>query len=100
MENIIAQSDFLILVEEYQALGILNKLSDSEAERLIEILELAQSNSLLNYLIQEVDVYLANKLNLLNSDCLYHYENQRAKLREYLESKLEDKLFNQTQLFN
>lgn len=100
MKNIIAQSDFLIPVEEYQYLGTLDKLSDSEADRLIEILELAQSNSLLNYLIQEVDIYLADKLNLLDFDCLHYYENQRAKLREYLETKLEDKLLDQTQLFN
>lgn len=100
MKNIIAQSNFLILVEEYQALGTLDKLSNLEADRVIEILELAQSDPLLNYLIQEVDIYLANQLKFLDFDCLHYYENQRAKLREYLETKLEEKLINQTQPFN
>jgi hypothetical protein len=100
VKNIIAQSNFLILVEEYQALGTLDKLSNLEADRVIEILELAQSDPLLNYLIQEVDIYLANQLKFLDFDCLHYYENQRAKLREYLETKLEEKLINQTQPFN
>lgn len=81
---------FKELAKEYHYLGTLTELSDADAERLDKILEIAESNQDFSDILQEVDWTLANELNLLDEASLHYYEDQQAKLREYLEIKLEN----------
>jgi len=52
------------LIKEYSELATRSKLSDSEAERMSEILEKAQSDDVLSLLINEVDSLTFQELNL------------------------------------
>ena len=78
------------LVDEYKSIRLLPELPDSEADRLDEILEIAESNPWLSHLIDEADLEIARQLNLLDQDSINYYEDKQAKLREYLEAELEN----------
>lgn len=56
-------------------------LSEEEADRIAEILQLAQSDSLLDFLINEADHFLAHHLDLIDESFI---KNDQAKLREFL----------------
>lgn len=74
------------ILKEYCHLASRQHLSDPEAERLVEILTLAESDGHLDFWINEADHFLAHELNLVSDEVIYTYENQQAKLREYLSS--------------
>ncbi|NES20706.1 MAG: filamentous hemagglutinin N-terminal domain-containing protein [Symploca sp. SIO3E6] len=76
------------LVLEYARLAARSELSELEAERMGEILELAESDDLLSILINEVDYFVFQELNLLDEDSIYHYENQKARIKEFIEPRL------------
>jgi hypothetical protein len=77
------------LAQEYEKISVLENLSNLEADRLVEILEIAESNSQLNSLISEIDFCLAFKKGYLNENSINYYESQRAKLRESLKINLD-----------
>ncbi len=72
------------IVREYARLSALSTLSDVEAERLAEILELALDDDVLDFLINEAEIFLAHEQNLLDEDSIHYYKDQQAKLSEYL----------------
>lgn len=98
MKDVIVQEDILIQavryfaesqeLREYCKLACRSSLSEQEAERLAEILELAELDALLNFWISESDYLIAHELNLLDEAGIYQYRNQQARLREYLDTQL------------
>ena len=85
---------WLTLAQEYHRLGTRKRLSDSEADRLEKILEMAESNLDLSHLLDEVDVRIGHELNLLDEDSISYYEDQRAKLRKSLKIKQDNEELN------
>jgi murein L,D-transpeptidase YcbB/YkuD len=77
--------DYTNLVREYCQLAVRPTLCESEAERLEEILELAESESWLDFWLNEADHFLAHELDLTDRESIYVCENQQAKLREYIQ---------------
>lgn len=64
-------SDYKQIAKEYYELASLIEISDYAAERMIQILEAAQTDGNLNFIINEIDYIIAQKNNLLNQeDCL------------------------------
>lgn len=60
-------------------------LSDAEADRLADILKLAETDGLLDFWIHEVDHLLAHELKLTDAQNLQRLEDQQAQLLERLE---------------
>ena len=77
------------LAQEYQRIGFLKQISDSEAERLEEILEVAELNPELNSLLNEIDLRIAHKQGLLNPENMSYLEDQRNKLLKNIEYEME-----------
>jgi len=69
------------VVLEYYQLASVKYLSDTQANRLAEILNLAQKNETIDFCITQADYFINEKLNLIDKDEL---KNKQAKLREYL----------------
>ncbi|WP_088888840.1 peptidoglycan-binding domain-containing protein [Leptolyngbya ohadii] len=77
------QNDLL----EYMHLASRSNLSETEADRLEEILRKAESDEILNSWLNEVDYLLNQRLDLLNEQHIESYKDQQAWLREYLGSQ-------------
>lgn len=77
------------IVLEYGELAARQKLSDHEADRMEEILTLANDDSALSFWIDEVDHCLGHRLGLLDEEDLIYYKNQQVMLREYLEALID-----------
>lgn len=71
------------LAQAYYRLASRPELTDEDVQQMDEVLEKAESDSVLNFLIGEMDYLLAKRLSLLSEEALEH-ENQQAWLREYL----------------
>jgi hypothetical protein len=69
------------IVREYCHLATLNNLSEQEQERMVEILKVAEVDSILDFWINEADHFIGHKLDLI---CENSCKNQQARLREYL----------------
>lgn len=67
----------ICLVEEYIKLSKLSFLSDSESERISEILTLAMDNELLNSLIREAEQILYSDFDAFDSA---YYQKQMSKV--------------------
>ena len=72
------------LIQEYSKLANLPELSESNAERMGEILEMAESDDLLYYWIEKIDEEISEKLGLFSEENLDYYENQKAKIKEFI----------------
>lgn len=86
LEDILAKSTPTIMniVREYYQLRVLSSLSNQQADRIGEILELTNTNQILNVWITEVDHAVGHERNLLDQACRASYKDQQALLREYL----------------
>ncbi len=71
-------------IKEYYKLAKCPNISELEAERMGEILELAQHNECLSILVNEVDYLVSKELDLLDKDSIYSYNNQEARIKEFL----------------
>ncbi|MEO0687370.1 MAG: hypothetical protein AAFY76_20560, partial [Cyanobacteria bacterium J06649_11] len=69
------------VVLEYYQLASVKYLSETQANRLAEILNIAQINPTVDFWITKADSFINEKLNLIDKDEL---KNKQAKLREYL----------------
>ncbi|MEL6457434.1 MAG: hypothetical protein AAFQ91_04165 [Cyanobacteria bacterium J06621_15] len=69
------------VIMEYYQLASVKYLSDTQANRLAEILNIAQKNPIVNFWIIQADYFINENLNLIDKDEL---KNKQAKLREYL----------------
>lgn len=84
LDDLYHENDIFVTITEYYKLAICPELSQLEAERMGEILELAQSNESLSILVNEIDYLVAQELNFLDKDSIHHYENQEARIKEFL----------------
>ncbi|MEA5573040.1 hypothetical protein [Calothrix sp. UHCC 0171] len=72
------------LIQEYFQLALLETLSESEAQRILEIIEMAQHDEFLSFWLNEADHLIGHQLNLIDeNEC----KNQQAILQEYLDAK-------------
>ncbi|MEC4989031.1 MAG: peptidoglycan-binding domain-containing protein [Oscillatoria sp. PMC 1068.18] len=81
----------LLLVKKYSQLASLTTLSELQEEELLNILKEAESDGLLDFWIHEIDHILAHQLGLTNGNTMKNFDNQQAKMREYLEITLTHK---------
>ena len=75
--------ELMSTIREYYRLRSLPNLSEQQADRIGEILELATTNRDVDFWITEVDHALGHHLGLLDESCRQSYQNQQALLREY-----------------
>jgi hypothetical protein len=76
--------DYRGLLVVYFYLASKDKLSESEAEYLGQILELAESDAKLALLMNEVDEFTYQDLEYFKSEHLYGLENERARVLEII----------------
>ena len=72
------------LIQEYSKLANLPELSESNADRMGEILEMAESDDLLSFWIEKIDEEISERLGLFSEENLDYYENQKARIKEFL----------------
>lgn len=77
--------DYKDVIHEYCTLSVQPALTDTQAERLAEILQKSQSEPLLSFWIDEADHILAHALGLLNKEFV---EKQQCKLEKKIDSQL------------
>lgn len=75
---------------DYCQLALKQEPSDDEADYLAAIYTEAESDSVLNFLITEMDQLLAERLDLLDARTINKHGDQQAWLREHLEQSLFD----------
>ena len=73
------------LLAEYYKLTLKEELTDAEAARLERIYTKAEASPLLNFLINELDYIVNQRLGLLTISAVENYKDQQAWLREHLE---------------
>jgi hypothetical protein len=85
-ESVLEQSssDVMKLALEYARLASLPQLSEKDANRLEEILAIANHIDILNFWITEVDHILGHHLDLLDEDNRESYQDQQALLKDYV----------------
>ena len=76
----------IALVKEYSAIASQPRLSEADANRLAEIIRLAEDNGCLEFWINEVDHFLAHELEFQTGQTIYPFEteNQKIVLSEHL----------------
>jgi Putative peptidoglycan binding domain len=84
------RSDCPDMVWEYCRLAAQKQLSEADADRLHEILVMAESDGWLDFWLNEADHFLAHELSLTSQISIHNFENQQARLREYLHNQLEE----------
>ncbi|MBD3886265.1 peptidoglycan-binding protein [Phormidium tenue FACHB-886] len=72
------------VLKTYYALSIKPELTEIEADCLEEILEKAETDNGLNFLLNEIDYLIGQKLGLQDEDHVNSYRDQKAYLREHL----------------
>lgn len=72
------------LINEYKRIGITKFPSDTDYDRLSEILAIAESDCALADLICKADLEIADELKLINEDSIRHSEEVRTKLARRL----------------
>ncbi|MBD1848279.1 hypothetical protein H6F89_34015 [Cyanobacteria bacterium FACHB-63] len=77
------------VLKEYYKLGCLSTLTEAEEDRLQEILEEAQKDSMLDALIDEVDHILGHELGLIDEKFV---QQQQGKLKSTIDSRWMDHL--------
>ena len=80
----IVREKFLFL--EYSKLANLPELSESNAERMGEILEIVKSDYFLSSLIEKIDS-IYEKIGLLKRQNFDHYKNQKPRVKEFMPVK-------------
>ncbi|MDJ0708433.1 MAG: hypothetical protein QNJ46_34620 [Leptolyngbyaceae cyanobacterium MO_188.B28] len=98
MDNVTIQESLLKykeLVYEYCALAVKCTLTDEAADRMVEILQKAESEPLLSFLIDEADHLVAHELGLIDGQLI---NQQQAKLQQRIETNWIDQLLLDIQL--
>ena len=80
MDGLVQQSlKYRKIIYEYCTLASQRSLTQRQADRLEEILQNAQSDYWLGFLIDEADHILAHKLGLINKHFIQHQQNELKK---------------------
>ncbi|ASC71697.1 hypothetical protein XM38_026510 [Halomicronema hongdechloris C2206] len=79
-------SQYLARIHEYCALAVRSHLSEADANRLGELLTMAETDGHLDFWIHEADHFLDHALGLSSETRVYAFinENLKARLRELL----------------
>ena len=77
------------ILQEYYDLAVRCDLSELEAERMVQILQLAEEDDILSFWLNEIDYLLSEEMKLLEDSNIRFYADEQAKLREYLETKVD-----------
>lgn len=81
------------LMDEYLTLASKRQLTQSQAERLSDILQQAEADSWLEFLIDEADHILAHELGLINEDFINY---QQDELKKSLDRQWCEQILQQT----
>lgn len=88
MESLKLSQKVKKIVQEYRRLATRRHLSEQEADRMDEILVLADNEPALSFWIAEADHALGHSLELLTEENRNSYKNQQALLREHLKNEI------------
>lgn len=77
------------LAQDYEKISRLEQISDSESDRLDEILEIAESNYYLNNLLNQIDLKFTLEEQFLDKQAIDNIESQRINLIKTIDSKKE-----------
>jgi Putative peptidoglycan binding domain len=80
-----AYDSYKHVLGDYHRLISSVKLSDEDAELMNQILEQAESDEILNFLLGELNYIVGQRLGLFDNQNINAYKNQQAYLREYLD---------------
>jgi hypothetical protein len=70
------------VLTEYYNLARLPELNEAEAQRVYEILERAEEDEILSFLVNEIDELTYQELGLINSQAEAHLADEAAKVQE------------------
>ncbi|MBD3886262.1 hypothetical protein IFO70_31705 [Phormidium tenue FACHB-886] len=84
IDSLYTMHEYYQILEDYYRLSLQPELTNEEADRLGKILEKSQLDSLLNFFIIEIDFYILKNTEFLNYQS--YYENQKARIKEFLNS--------------
>ena len=73
------------LFQEYQRLAKLSVLSAADEKRILEILEIAETDELLDALITDFEYLLAEKEGFLEEEYIKYYSEQAKKIKDFIE---------------
>uniref|UniRef100_UPI001177B1C7 hypothetical protein n=1 Tax=Calothrix rhizosoleniae TaxID=888997 RepID=UPI001177B1C7 len=76
------------IVNEYCQIAVLKNLTEKQAQRMQEILTIAQSDPTIDFFITEADHFIGHWLNIIDEN---QFKDQQAILSEYLETDYIDK---------
>ncbi|MGK7920466.1 MAG: hypothetical protein AB4080_10730 [Trichodesmium sp.] len=62
----------------------LPELSESQADRMGEIIEMAKLDNLLNSLMEKIDYSIYEDNGLFSKDNVDYYQNQKAWIKEFI----------------
>jgi Putative peptidoglycan binding domain len=82
------RSDCPEVVREYCKLATQKQLSPAETDRMLAILQDAESDGWLDFWINEADHFIAHELDQTHHASIRDFENQQAYLREHLENSI------------
>lgn len=80
---------------EYYDLAKRPKLNETEAQRVYEILQLAEEDDLLSFLLNEIDEITYQELGIVDDDSETHLANEAAKVEEMLPNEFSQKTLQQ-----
>lgn len=89
--NILWNKHIIAIIVEYCDLAIKRNLSEQEADRIAEIINLAEDDGCLEFWINEADHFLDHELNLLTEKTIYQVtiEEQKIKFFRHLNDIIE-----------
>ncbi len=76
------------IINEYYQIAALKNFTEEQAQRMQEILIIAQSDAIIDFFITEADHFIGHWLNIIDENQL---KDQQAILSEYLETDYMDK---------
>lgn len=85
------------IISEYCQLSVLKAMTDAQADRMTEILEKAETDSLLSFLIDEADHIIGHELDLIDVE---EMQEEQGSLRQTIDQTWVDWLIRQGRLEN
>ncbi|PSR18735.1 hypothetical protein C8255_05790 [filamentous cyanobacterium CCP3] len=82
------------ILSEYYRLASANGLSDSQAERLYQLLEIAETDDVLSLLMNEIDELIYQNLDFKSPEVISHLENEASKVQEMIPGSEEANLID------
>jgi translation initiation factor 2 beta subunit (eIF-2beta)/eIF-5 len=90
--GIIDSAEQELIVREYCRLRRLPKLSEKDENRIVDILERAEHDGVLDLLITEADHFIDHRINSSAEEIKESDKDQLAVLREYIPAEIETRV--------